>query len=217
MSKKTPLPDKNFFILTDQYVTLKELIPDYSNSRAELDLGCGKGDFSVALAARYPESVIIAADLKLGRLRKVVRKSQRDSVEDKLFFMRVEARHLLSYILPDRSLDRLHILCPDPWPKGKHSGHRLLSADLMMHLSRVLKKDGIFHFSTDNTDYLAAVRKNVAESGLFEEAGPSAIADVADVKTEFEMQWLAQGIPVTHVAWKKKEITFAKFEPQHHD
>lgn len=209
MSKKTPLPEKNFFFLNDRYVTMRELMPDFSFPHAELDLGCGKGDFAVALAQRKPDTAVFAADVKLGRLRKVVRKSRNDAIEDRVIFLRVEARHLLTIILPDEFLDRIHILCPDPWPKAKHSGNRLLSSDFMMHIARVLKKGGIFHFSTDDMPYLAAVRRNVSESGLFEEAGADVLADVADIKTEFETQWLAEGKTVTHLAWRRKDTLFA--------
>jgi len=206
MSKKTPLPDRNFYILNDRYVTMRELMPDFAFPHAELDLGCGKGDFAAELARRKPDTAVFAADVKLGRLRKVVRKTRGDEREENVIFLRVEARHLLTIILPDEFLDRIHILCPDPWPKQKHSGNRLLSSDIMMHIARVLKKDGVFHFSTDDAPYLAAVRKNVSGSGLFEEAGPDAIADVADIRTEFETQWLAQGKTVTHLAWRRKDL-----------
>ena len=74
----------------------------------ELDLGCGTGSFSVALAASYPERFIICADVMLGRLRKVVRRSNHQSVEN-LEVLRVEARHLLGIMMPDASLDRIRL------------------------------------------------------------------------------------------------------------
>ena len=209
MAKKTPIPDTNFFILNDRYVLLDEFLPGLQDRTVELDLGCGKGDFAVALASRFPDRVVLAADVMLGRLRKVVRKSMAGSEDggllDNLYFLRVEARHLLSIVLPDSCLDRLHILCPDPWPKFKHKGHRLLSSDFMAQICRVLKPGGIFHFSTDDVPYLNAASKNVETSGLFETADPAALSDVSDIRTEFEMQWLALGKSVTHRVWRSRK------------
>ena len=201
MTKKHAIPQDNFFILNDQYLTLKDFLPEYPGKTLELDLGCGKGDFAVALAARYPERIVFAADVMMGRLRKVARKSEVNQNPGNLYFLRVEARHLVSIILPDNSLDRLHLLCPDPWPKAKHKGHRLLSSDFMMQIARVLKPGGVFHFATDDVPYLEQGVGNIKGSGLFSEGGE--IADVADIKTEFERQWLAEGKAVTHTAWTK--------------
>ena len=82
---------------------------------------------AAALAARYPERRILAADVMLGRLRKVVKRLERSGSAN-WEVLRVEARMLIGRMLPDASLDRIHLLCPDPWPKGRHRGHRLLAA-----------------------------------------------------------------------------------------
>lgn len=194
--------DQEIFLLNDKYVLLSDLMKVEKDTKIELDLGCGTGDLALALAERKKDSLIFAADIQINRIRKVARKGKRAGF-DNLHCFRVEARHLVSIILPDGCLDRLHILCPDPWPKARHSGHRLMSADFMMQISRVLKKDGILHFATDDEPYMAATVKNIMESGLFERLGNEALADIEDVKTEFERQWLAQGKPVPHTAWRK--------------
>ena len=105
-------------------------------------------------------------------------------------------------VLPDGALDRIHLLCPDPWPKGRHRGHRLLASDFTAQLHRVLKPEGIFHFSSDDEAYCDAVGRVIAASQLFAEA-PEAIADIADVRSDFEERWLAEGKPVHHAAWKR--------------
>ena len=168
---------------------------------AELDMGCGAGSFTVALAAKYPSRQIIAADVMLGRLRKVVKKAERAGLEN-LSVLRVEARYLIGMMLPDASLDRIHLLCPDPWPKNRHRGNRLLCSDFTTQLHRVLKADGIFHFSSDDEYYCDAVNRVMAQSGLFA-ACQEAIADLACVQSDFEKRWLAEGKMVHHRAWKK--------------
>lgn len=203
MKKKTD-SDAEIFLLNNQYVILADLMDLPEGKCVELDLGCGSGDFTVGLAQKFPERLVFAADIMLNRIRKVVSKCRRAGVLENTRFFRVEARHLVSIILPDQCLDRLHVICPDPWPKNRHSGHRLISSDFMMQIHRVLKPGGIFHFATDDPPYLEAGTKNIVESGLFERVDETVfLADVADIKTEFERQWLAAGKAVPHTAWRK--------------
>ena len=105
----------------------------------------------------------------------------------------------------DSYFDRVHILCPDPWPKHKHKGNRLMAADFMMHLFRVLKPGGVLHFATDDPNYMASTRKNLEESGLFDYLPASALDDVKDFKTDFERGWLEIGRTVPHIALAPKK------------
>ncbi len=170
----------------------------------ELDMGCGKGSFTTELAKRHPERLILAADMLSGRLRKLVKRNARENV-DNMRVLKVEARLLIARLLPDGSLTRLHILCPDPWPKGRHRGNRLLSSDFMTQIHRVLKSDGVWHFSTDDPAYLEAVRHAVAASGLFTE-DTSQLSDLDGLKTDFEILWNSEGKPVHHHAWVRRPL-----------
>jgi len=171
--------------------------------KVELDLGCGSGYFAVELAKRFPERHILAADVMLGRLRKTVTRKNHAKITN-VTPLRVEARMLVGRMLPDNSIDRLHLLCPDPWPKGKHRSHRLLTSDFTARIHRVLKEDGIFHFSSDDINYVQAVTAVVAASGLFTPADAAeCAADLTGLTTSFERRWLAQGKPVHHFYWRR--------------
>ena len=117
-------------ILNTQYCILDDVIQPRPGQRVELDLGCGSGGFTVALAKSKPDALIFGADVMLGRLRKVEKLGKRNGVSN-MELLRVEARHLMSLIVPDSYFDRVHILCPDPWPKHKHKGNRLMAADFI--------------------------------------------------------------------------------------
>lgn len=177
--------------------------PDFlarcAGCEVELDMGCGKGTFTTELARRHPERVVLAADVMSGRLRKLVKRNLRDGIGN-MVVIKSEARMLIGRLLPDGLVARLHILCPDPWPKGRHRGNRLLSSDFMTQIHRILKPGGVWHFSTDDPAYLEAVRCGVAASGLFREE-PSWLADIADIKTDFEMLWSSEGKSVHHHSW----------------
>lgn len=192
--------DKEILFHTGTY----ELFPKFADAGCvELDLGCGVGSFTCLLAEKFPERQIIAADVMVGRLRKMVKRAHRAKLQN-LKVVRTEARHFVGVMLADRSLDRLHILCPDPWPKNRHSGNRLVSSDFAAQIFRVLKTDGIFHFSSDDAPYFDAVATLIAESGLFASA-PEGIADCSDLKSDFELRWLAEGKSVRHLSVRKVE------------
>ncbi len=187
----------------DQIIQLFEFFGNLALPEAvtELDLGCGSGSYTVELAKRYPERRIFAADVMIGRLRKLVHRAEISGCAN-LTVWRVEARHLVGRLLPDGALDRIHLLCPDPWPKERHRGNRLLCSDFTTQLHRVLKPEGVFHFSSDDVNYCAAVGRVLAASQLFAPAD-AAIADLAGICSDFERRWRAQGLAVEHRAWRK--------------
>lgn len=190
-------------MLHNLYTRLEHVVPmPDPETRVELDLGCGDGEFSIALAARRPDVFVIAADMLLGRVRKVQKCVLRDGMTN-LHVLKSESRVLISRTIPDAFVDRVHLLCPDPWPKEKHRCHRLITSDIMAQFARILKPDGVFHFSTDNGEYLETADRSVAGSGLFAPSDTALIADVADIKTGFELLWESEGKPVTHRAWRK--------------
>ena len=168
----------------------------------ELDLGCGKGRFAAEIAARRPDRLVLAADVMLGRLRKAAGKAERGGL-DNMDFLRVEAWMLVARMLPPESLSRVHILCPDPWPKKKHKGNRLMSSEFISRLAVALRPDGVFHFASDDKIYMDSTKRLVDGSGLFSAPDASLIEDVADIKTEFELLWEREGRTVEHRAWKK--------------
>lgn len=185
-------------ILTNTY-HLYEL-PASASGLVELDMGCGKGGYTLALAERYPERLILGSDVMLGRLRRIQGKVERRGLEN-VQLLRAASLQLVSFQLPPQSLDRIHLLCPDPWPKDKHQVKRLVTSDFLCRLPRVLKVGGILHASTDHAPYFEEWLKLIGYLDLFEPA-PDGAADMADVKTEFEKQWNAQGKEVQHACWR---------------
>ncbi len=183
-------------ILSNQYCRLD--IP--ADRPVELDLGCGKGGFLLQLAQRYPERQILGADVMMGRLRKVESKCRREGC-DNVRLLRVSAWPLVAALLPGRCLDRVHILCPDPWPKARHRGNRLLGSEFLGTLAGRIKAGGSLHVSTDNRAYLAFILESIAPLSPYCR-DDDAIADVRDLKTDFELGFEADGRSVTHCAWR---------------
>ncbi len=166
----------------------------------ELDMGCGKGGFCLSLAQRYPERLILGSDVMLGRLRRVDRKAARQGLTN-LVLLRADSLDLASYLLPPACLDRVHLLCPDPWPKSRHRTRRLVTTDFVARLARILRPGGALHLSTDFLPYFEDWRRILALYPAFRE-DLAVVADVADLQSDFEIQWRAEGRDVPHLAFR---------------
>jgi tRNA (guanine-N7-)-methyltransferase len=191
-------------ILTSRYDVIDPRFGRSAQPMLELDMGCGKGGFALALAARFPERLVLAADVMLGRLRKAARKGARQGLQN-LELLRASNLELAGFQLPDACIDRLHVLCPDPWPKKRHGARRLLSSDFLSRLARVMKPGAVLHLATDDGEYLEIIKDTVAALPFFEpDLEKAGIADILDIQTDFEKRWLEMGRTVPHLAYTRK-------------
>lgn len=174
-----------------------------AGKRVEFDMGCGKGRFTVELARRYPDSVVFCNDIISERLRIVEKRAARAGLTN-LHALRATSLALVSYQLPVQCLDRLHLLCPDPFPKKKQTARRLVCTDFLCRVPRVLKKGAIFHLSTDYTPYYEDWLRMFSQLSSLYELAPDGIDDMADVKTDFELKWNAMGQEVHHICYRVK-------------
>ena len=181
-------------ILTNDYRIIG--LPD-GFSAVELDMGCGKGKFTLELARRYPERLVLGSDVMLGRLARIDSKVTRQGIGN-VRLLRAESSQLAAFQLPVRSIDRIHLLCPDPWPKEKRKGRRLVCMAFLCSLARILKPNAILHMATDYRPYFDDWQAMLAKIPWLPEA-PGASDDVGDIKTDFELQWEAEGKCVWHL------------------
>ncbi|NMA43704.1 MAG: hypothetical protein GX946_10035 [Oligosphaeraceae bacterium] len=185
-------------ILTNTYHVFN--LPAEPGQDVELDMGCGKGSFTLQLAQRYPQRLVLGSDLMIGRLGSVRRKRDRLNLKN-LVLLRASNLALASFQLPPNCIDRLHLLCPDPWPKRHHRIKRLVCTDFISRLQRILKPGAILHLSTDHEPYYEDWLKMLGYFPNLIEY-PEGIADITDIKSDFERQWNARGMEVRHLCRK---------------
>ena len=117
-----------------------------------LEIGCGKGNFAVGMAKKYPDQNFIAmervSDVCCIALEKAMAaKDERES--DNLRFLIGNAKLLSENVLP-HSLDGIYLNFSDPWPKAGHAKRRLTHRSFLAIYKNLLKEDGILRFKTDN-------------------------------------------------------------------
>jgi tRNA (guanine-N7-)-methyltransferase len=157
----------------------------------EVDLGCGDGSFLMEMAREFPERDFLGVERLLGRVRKVCKKSTRRRLENSRV-LRLDSRYVVEWLLPDAGVSRLHLLCPDPWPKLRHNRRRLVQAEFLDAVRRVLVPGGEFLFMTDHEEYFQWAVEKVAAFGKFELLEWTEDSFFYP-KTDFQQQWEAEG------------------------
>jgi len=164
----------------------------------EVELGAGKGDFILERAALVAQHNFLAVELAGSVFQWLAVRIARSGLPN-LRALRADARPLVILFLPDASVREFHIYFPDPWPKSRHSKHRLFSPSLIGGLMRCLEPGGAVHVATDVDWYFQYT------AGLFTEHGFKLTANRAAgaANTGFGRRFLNAG----------KAIHAARFEP----
>lgn len=130
------------------------------NAPVHVDLGCGDGSFLCALAQRTPDKNFLGIERLLNRVRASARKAV---ALDNVRLLHVESSYAVRYLLPAGSVERFYLLFPDPWPKRRHHGRRIVTPDFLSSVRAALNKDGSIYIATDDVDYFGEI-KEVAQS-----------------------------------------------------
>ncbi len=159
----------------------------------ELEVGIGKGRFLLQEAAARPESDFFGLEWSLKHLRVAKERAERCGLTN-LRLCRADARHVITTLVPTGSLTRLHVYCPDPWPKKRHHKRRFFTPAIAPHLERVLVPGGFLDLSTDVQDYFDAILAVLAaHTGLRPAPDPRFPIEGTLGKTNYEVKYMNAG------------------------
>jgi tRNA (guanine-N7-)-methyltransferase len=163
-----------------------------------VDIGCGKGRFLLAMAARHPTMSFLGVDRLLARLRLVERRAVRAALPN-VRLLRAEALYTVQHLLPPQSVRVFSIFFPDPWPKRRHHRRRLFTSAFLGALHQAAAPQGVIHIATDDADYFQAIRKLFRADARFGPTG--ALEPDAAARTNFEIVFQRQGTPIHRAAY----------------
>ncbi|MDR2084768.1 MAG: tRNA (guanosine(46)-N7)-methyltransferase TrmB [Bacteroidales bacterium] len=171
-----------------------------------LELGCGKGEYTVGLGQKYPDKNFIGIDQKGARLWRGC-KTSCDNKMNNIAFIRMQIE-LIEYCFDKDEVSEIWITFPEPQPQKAKAKKRFTSPQFNERYSNLLKESGIVHLKTDNTDfydYSLEVVNNSNHKLLFNTSDLYAEypdIEVASIQTFYEKMWLEQGLKIKYLQYQ---------------
>ena len=172
----------------------RSLLPD---ARAlHLEIGCGKGKFTVEMAQQNPEILFIAVERGKEALVLAMEKAIAMGLKN-VFFLSVDAAELDQLFAPGEA-DRIYLNFCDPWPRSKNAKRRLTYHSFLEKYRAVLRPDGEIHFKTDNAGLFAWSLEEFERYGYpVQNVTDDLHRDgVVGVMTGYEEKFYAMGTPI---------------------
>ena len=174
-----------------------------------LELGCGKGEYSVGLAERFPNKNFIGIDIKGARFWRGAKTAVEKGL-DNVAFVRTQIE-LVNHLFVENEVDEIWITFPDPQIKYKRTKHRMTNSEFLNLYKKILKKDGLVHLKTDSEfmhGYTLGLLHGEGHEVLYanhnvykNEGSP---LEVTTIQTFYENQYLEINKSITYIRFKIK-------------
>ena len=175
-----------------------------NNNPIVLELGCGKGEYTVGLAKQNPEINYIGIDIKGARMWRGARTALDEGIKN-VGFIRTRIDLINSFFAPGE-ISEVWVTFPDPQPKKYYK--RLTSTRFLGYYQQLLEQDGIVNLKTDSQE-LYRYTRNLIELNKLEKIidtndlyNSGIVDDILSIKTFYEQQFLEQGKPITYLRFK---------------
>ncbi|WP_452229263.1 tRNA (guanosine(46)-N7)-methyltransferase TrmB [Lacinutrix sp. MEBiC02404] len=174
-----------------------------------LELGCGKGEYSVALAEKYPNKNFIGIDIKGARFWRGAKTAIEENIPN-VAFIRTQIE-LVEHVFAENEVDEIWITFPDPQIKYKRTKHRMTNSAFLKRYKTILKPDGIMNLKTDSEfmhGYTLGLLHGEGHEVLYanhnvykQEGSPE---EVTSIQTFYESQYLKDDKAITYIRFKIK-------------
>ena len=178
-----------------------------NQKRIHVEIGCGKGNYSIEMANMNPEEGFIAIEKNESAAGIAAKKMDEFSEKGNLRLVQDDASSISEWFA-NGEVDVIHLNFSDPWPKKRYAKRRLSSSSFLDQYKNILSEDGQIQMKTDNS---ALFEYSVLE---FLNAG-FILEDISvdyrrekhdeDAITEYEEKFIANGQPIYRSVWKKNK------------
>ncbi len=172
-----------------------------------LELGCGKGEYTVGLARLNPEKNYIGVDIKGARLWRGAKTALEEGLTN-VTFLRTQIE-LINLLFEEDEVSEIWITFPDPQIKFKRTKHRLTNGEFLERYGIILKEDGVIHLKTDSEfmhGYTLGLLHGLdhiveyANHDVYRNEGSP--AEVLEIQTHYEKMFLEQKKPITYIRFR---------------
>jgi len=176
-----------------------------------LELGCGKGEYTTGLAARYPNKNFIGVDIQGARLWRGLKTVEEKKLSNAAF-IRVRI-NLVPFIFGKDEVSEIWITFPDPRARKSDAKKRLTSPEFLERYKSFLKPGGIIHVKTDNIIFFENTLDVIKEGGhqllfstydVYDEGFDN---EITQIQTFYEKIWLANGTKIKYLKFSLNEKT----------
>ena len=161
---KTALQAVHGIAFKQELIDLQQIFP--ASKAIIMEIGFGMGEATAIIAKNHPNNGYIAVDVHPPGIGKLLARI----VENDLTNVKViedDVHVVLQHMIPDESLDGIHLYFPDPWPKKKHNKRRIVNQGFLQLIHPKIKKGGFIHIATDWVPYAESIQEVFASSPLF--------------------------------------------------
>ena len=163
-----------------------------------IEVGMGKGKFITTLASQNPDINYIGIEKYSSVLLRALEKMEELDITN-ICFIRMDAEEI-EVVFAEEEVSKIYLNFSDPWPKDRHAKRRLTSRQFLGRYDKILKKDGVIEFKTDNRPLFDFSLEEVPEAGwkLVEHTFDLHNSDMAEgnVMTEYEEKFSSMGNPI---------------------
>lgn len=173
-----------------------------------LELGCGKGEYTVGLAKRYPDINFIGVDIKGARMWTGATQALNEGLKN-VAFLRTNIEIIDRFFGPDE-VKEIWLTFSDPQMKNVHK--RLTSTFFMERYRHFLEDNGIVHLKTDSNFLFTYTRYMVEHNGLpvlfstedlyHTEGIDEATSEILSIRTYYESQWIERGLNIKYIKFR---------------
>lgn len=173
----------------------------HNNNPIVLELGCGKGEYTVGLARKFPEKNFIGIDIKGARMWRGATQALEEKL-DNVAFIRTNI-DFIRYFFAENEVSEIWITFPDP--QMKKVNKRLTGTHFMEKYSKIIRDEGIIHLKTDSNFLFTYTRAMIVENKLdvlFETDDlyhSDLQDDILEIQTFYEQQWLKRGLSIKFI------------------
>ncbi|MFQ5718054.1 MAG: tRNA (guanosine(46)-N7)-methyltransferase TrmB [Acidobacteriota bacterium] len=173
----------------------------------EMEIGCGKGRFIIHCAEKYPGRNFLAVE-RARRYLNIARERARRRALPNLRLVRADADEIVQARLASGSLQAVHVLFPDPWPKKRHRKRRLFHPSFVEGIARVLADGGVLNVATDFTEYFERIDSLVSSHRCFQRRAGFALEGRLPAgesgHTNYEVKYRAAGRTIHQATWERR-------------